>query len=187
VGPYIIAESMRPGARLDRFHLTPARIERLADALADVLDERGWYTDFELDGDKVVIFPHRIVRYRRGDRAARAEAEAYRRSLGIPTRSSTGSRRRATGTPTKSLGHRLESSGNAASSVSSDSCRRRPGSGVRYGLAGGLATALHGSPSVTNDLDLASEQSRANLERLAAALTEPKALRHPAPGAGEPS
>jgi hypothetical protein len=109
---YIIAESLRPGSGLDGFPLTLTRIdrypvenatadqpsvwtmigfefpedeaERLASALADVLDEPGWYTNLELDGNKVVIFPHRIVRYRRGDQAARAEAEAYARSLGIP-------------------------------------------------------------------------------------------------------
>jgi hypothetical protein len=58
--------------------------ERMANALADVLDEPGWYTNFDVDGDKVVIFPRRVMRYRRADQPARAEAEAYARSLGIP-------------------------------------------------------------------------------------------------------
>jgi hypothetical protein len=109
---YVIAESMRPGSRLEGFPFTPTRVERstvdtatgdqpsawtmihfefptdgaerLAIALATVLDEPGWYTDFGVDGDKVVIFPRRVMRYRRADQAARAEAEAYARSLGIP-------------------------------------------------------------------------------------------------------
>jgi hypothetical protein len=109
---YVIAESIRAGSRLEGFPLTLIRIERhtidnatgaqpsawtmihfdfpkddaarLADALADVLDEPGWYTNFDVDGDKVVIFPRRVMRYRRGDQAARAAAEAYARSLGIP-------------------------------------------------------------------------------------------------------
>jgi hypothetical protein len=54
--------------------------------------------------------------------------------------------------------------------------------GVRYVLIGGLAATLHGSPSVTYDLDLAPEQTRDNLERLAAALTELRALRYTDPG-----
>jgi hypothetical protein len=109
---YIIAESIRPGSRLEglpltlvsierypvenatgdqppvwtmiRFEFPQNEAERLANAFADVLDEPGWYTDFEVDGEKFVIFPRRIVRYRRGDRAARAQAEAYGRTLGIP-------------------------------------------------------------------------------------------------------
>lgn len=109
---YIITESIRPGSRLDGFPLTITAIkryevaqpaegqppvwtmvefefpeteaERLAAAWADVLDEQGWYTDFEFDGEKFVIFPGRIMRYRLGDEAARAEAEAYGRALGIP-------------------------------------------------------------------------------------------------------
>ena len=109
---YVIAESIRPGSWLEGFPFTPTRIERhmvdsasgdqpsawtmihfafptdeaerLATALAAVLDEPGWYTNFDVDGDKVVIFPRRVMRYRREDQAARAEAEAYARSLGIP-------------------------------------------------------------------------------------------------------
>ena len=52
---------------------------------------------------------------------------------------------------------------------------------VRYVLVGGLAAALHGSPSVTFDIDLTPEQSRENLERLAAALTELDAVRYTDP------
>jgi hypothetical protein len=44
--------------------------------------------------------------------------------------------------------------------------------GVQHILVGGLAATLHGSPTVTFDIDLTPEQSRQNLERLAAALTE---------------
>ena len=109
---YVIAESIRAGSRLEGFPLTLIRIERhtidnatgdqpsawtmiqfefpteeaerLATALAAVLDEPGWYTNFDVDGDKVVIFPRRVMRYRRADQPGRAEAEAYARSLGIP-------------------------------------------------------------------------------------------------------
>jgi len=42
--------------------------------------------------------------------------------------------------------------------------------GVRFVVIGGLATRLHGSPSVTNDTDLCYEPSPDNLERLAKAL-----------------
>jgi hypothetical protein len=42
--------------------------------------------------------------------------------------------------------------------------------GVRFVLIGGLGARLHGSPSVTNDLDICYERSGDNLERLSEAL-----------------
>jgi hypothetical protein len=109
---YIIAESIRPGSRLEGFALTLTRVERysvdtatddqpaawtmihfefpedqagsVADALADVLDKPGWYTNFDTDEDEIVIFPGRVFRYPRGDQGSRAEAEAYARTVGIP-------------------------------------------------------------------------------------------------------
>lgn len=54
---------------------------------------------------------------------------------------------------------------------------------VDFVLIGGLAARLHGSPSVTNALDVCHERSVANLERVAAALEEMEAsLRLPDPG-----
>jgi hypothetical protein len=42
--------------------------------------------------------------------------------------------------------------------------------GVRFVVIGGVAAAAHGSPSVTQDLDVCPERTPDNLERLAAAL-----------------
>lgn len=109
---YVIAESLRVGARLEGLPLTLTSIERhpvenatadqprawtmihfafpepeaerLADALAGALDKPGWYANFNSDDDTFVIFPDRVLRYRQGDHAARAEAEVYARTLGIP-------------------------------------------------------------------------------------------------------
>lgn len=50
--------------------------------------------------------------------------------------------------------------------------------GVRYVLVGGLAATLHGSPAVTYDVDVAAQQTVANLERLAGALVELGAVRY---------
>jgi hypothetical protein len=44
--------------------------------------------------------------------------------------------------------------------------------GVGFVLIGGIAARLHGSPSVTVDLDICYDRSPDNLERLAAALVE---------------
>lgn len=52
---------------------------------------------------------------------------------------------------------------------------------VRFILVGGIAATVHGSPSVTYDVDVAPEQSPENLERLAAALTELGAVRYTEP------
>ena len=42
--------------------------------------------------------------------------------------------------------------------------------GVRYVVIGGVAGALHGSPSITQDLDVCYDRRPENLERLAEAL-----------------
>jgi hypothetical protein len=44
--------------------------------------------------------------------------------------------------------------------------------GVAFVVIGGVAARVHGSPSVTVDLDVCYDRSRDNLERLAAALVE---------------
>lgn len=44
--------------------------------------------------------------------------------------------------------------------------------GVDYVLIGGVAARLHGSPILTEDLDVTPERSRDNLRRLAEALAE---------------
>ena len=112
---YVIAESLRPGARLGGLKATLVDIERraarnaagdqpktwtfirfessdaperLAAALAEVLDDAParWYTDFRSGDERFVVFPKRVFRYRLGDRAGRAEAQEYARSIGVPSR-----------------------------------------------------------------------------------------------------
>jgi hypothetical protein len=54
---------------------------------------------------------------------------------------------------------------------------------VRYVLIGGLAAVIHGSPLVTQDIDLCCDRDPSNLERLADALREVHAqLRGAEPG-----
>lgn len=48
--------------------------------------------------------------------------------------------------------------------------------GVEYVVVGALAAVLHGAPVMTQDLDVMPEPSRANLERLAAALADLRAV-----------
>jgi len=43
---------------------------------------------------------------------------------------------------------------------------------VRYVVIGGIAATIHGSPTVTGDLDICYERSDANLERLATVLND---------------
>lgn len=53
---------------------------------------------------------------------------------------------------------------------------------VDFVLIGGLAARLHGSPTVTDDLDISHRKDQANLERLARCLDEMNArLRLPDP------
>ena len=109
---YLLVEGMRVGARLEglrlaltkieryavrnpspdqpsswttvEFEFAEAEAERVAEALADVLDDGPWYTDFTVGDETFVIFARRIFRYRRGNHAGRAEAAAYGRSVGVP-------------------------------------------------------------------------------------------------------
>ncbi|HEX6209842.1 MAG TPA: hypothetical protein VF136_03635 [Methylomirabilota bacterium] len=50
--------------------------------------------------------------------------------------------------------------------------RRLQAHGVRFVLIGGLAAKVHGSPTLTVDIDICPSRDRDNLERLAAALGE---------------
>ena len=52
---------------------------------------------------------------------------------------------------------------------------------VRFVLIGGLASRLHGSPSITGDVDVCYARDSTNLERLAAALRELRAHLRGAP------
>jgi hypothetical protein len=108
----LIAESLRVGTSLENMELTLRKIsryrvtdaapgqpgiwcvmdfeadeggaERLAQTFAAALDEGGWYVNFQTPGESFVVYPDRTFRYPRGDAAARAEAQAHGRHLGIP-------------------------------------------------------------------------------------------------------
>jgi len=59
--------------------------EDLGSVLADALIEgQGWYADFRVGADHVVVFPGRIFRYTIGDQVVRDEAVGYGRSAGVP-------------------------------------------------------------------------------------------------------
>jgi hypothetical protein len=66
------------------FEVDDAQAGALADALTAILDEPGWYADFHNEHEIFVVFPGRVFRYPHDDRAGRAEAQAFGRSLGIP-------------------------------------------------------------------------------------------------------
>ncbi len=54
---------------------------------------------------------------------------------------------------------------------------------VRFVLIGGLAAQVHGSPSLTRDLDICYDRDLDNLERLAAVLADLVAVRRGLPAA----
>jgi hypothetical protein len=67
------------------FQAQDDRADELADKLADVLlADGGWYADFGLAEDHVVVFAGRVFRYRKGDVAGRAAATQYGLSVGCP-------------------------------------------------------------------------------------------------------
>jgi len=92
----LIAESLRDGTTLDGIRLVVRKITRhtpggttadqpatwtiidfeatkptadgIAQALAGVLDQPGWYADFRSDTETFVVFPGRVFRYHAGTR-----------------------------------------------------------------------------------------------------------------------
>jgi hypothetical protein len=110
----LILESVRVGARLDDLNLVVRSIYRfrpegttadqpdawsvlefevsdgdapeVAEALASVLSQPGWYADFRSPAETLVVFPGQVFRYPRGDAAGRARAQAHGRSVGVPER-----------------------------------------------------------------------------------------------------
>jgi hypothetical protein len=61
------------------------RAEQLAESLTAALDTAsGWWADFVVGDDHVVIFADRVFRYRIGDREAREQAVAWGRAAGTP-------------------------------------------------------------------------------------------------------
>ncbi len=111
---YIITEGMRPGSSLSELHATLLRVERaeasnaesdqpkvwtivtfdsalepdrLAAKLSEVLDSnpRSWYSHFQAGTETYVVLPGRVFHYPVGDRARKAEAQEYARSVGVPS------------------------------------------------------------------------------------------------------
>ena len=108
----LIAESLRVGTTLADLNLTVRKISRyraggttpdqpgiwtaldfesgesdareLAEAFAGVLDQPGWYVNFQSPAESFIVFPGKIFRYPRGDAAGRAAAQAHGRRLAIP-------------------------------------------------------------------------------------------------------
>ncbi|GHK03974.1 hypothetical protein ACWEWI_28420 [Streptomyces sp. NPDC003753] len=114
INGYVIGESLRTGAvfepeglrirkvsRIDvsgsardgqpstwtfvEFETDDSQATALSQALAEALEpDMGWYSDFVVGDDRVVVFAGKVFRYRRGDAHGRAEAVAYGRSVGTP-------------------------------------------------------------------------------------------------------
>jgi hypothetical protein len=111
-GGTLIAESLRVGTALADLNLIVRKISRyraggtapgqpdiwttldfeagdshareLAEVFAEVLDQTGWYVNFQSPAESFVIFPGKIFRYPRGDAAGRSAAQAHGRQLAIP-------------------------------------------------------------------------------------------------------
>jgi hypothetical protein len=67
------------------FEAPDERADVLAQALADALETTtGWWADFIVGDDHVVVFANRVFRYRLGNKAGREEAVSWGRSVGTP-------------------------------------------------------------------------------------------------------
>jgi hypothetical protein len=60
------------------------RLDDLVAQLTDAIRPGPWYCDVQTADEAAVVFAGRAFRYRRGDAAARAEAERFARASGVP-------------------------------------------------------------------------------------------------------
>ena len=79
-----LASGIPPRWTLLFFEVADEAAPALADALAAILDEPGWYVDFHTSDESFVVFRDTVFRYATGDADGRAEAEAYARTRGVP-------------------------------------------------------------------------------------------------------
>ena len=84
ISPEQLAAGIPPDWTLLHVEIPDEDAPRLADQLAEVLGEFGWYADLQAAGETFVIYTGRVFRYPRGDAAGRAEAVEYGRAHGVP-------------------------------------------------------------------------------------------------------
>ena len=84
ISPEQRAMGFPPDWTLLHFEVGDDDAPRLADALADVLGDFGWYADFHTANESFVVYAGRVFRYPKGDAAGRAEAQAHGRARGVP-------------------------------------------------------------------------------------------------------
>jgi hypothetical protein len=58
--------------------------DALATDLSGVLLRPGWYANWNSNTETTIVFPGRIFRYLRGDKAGREEAQEFGRQCGVP-------------------------------------------------------------------------------------------------------
>lgn len=108
----IICESLKPGTVLEgdelrvtrwsRFEVSDNTLDQpsvwtliefeaseddsdaLAQRLAKDLDSPGWYASWFSEEQAVVVFPEKVIRYKRGSKAGRDKAKRYARECGVP-------------------------------------------------------------------------------------------------------
>ncbi|HYZ93486.1 MAG TPA: hypothetical protein VFA34_14020 [Actinomycetota bacterium] len=108
----IICESLKPGTVIEGYKLHVTRWSRyevtgathwqpnvwtliefeaseddsdaLAQRLSKDLKEPGWYANWNSATEATVVFPEKIFRYKRGDKAARKKVQRYGLNCGVP-------------------------------------------------------------------------------------------------------
>lgn len=66
------------------FEADEAKADGLAEALSQVMHPQGWYLNASTEEDVYVVFPHKVFKYRKGDREMREAAKQFGRMVGIP-------------------------------------------------------------------------------------------------------
>ncbi len=66
------------------FEIKNENIEEMGQILSRALENGKWYLDLTSESDKLVVFPGKVFRYKKGDLKSQSDAKAFGRSIGIP-------------------------------------------------------------------------------------------------------
>ncbi|MHB9010623.1 MAG: hypothetical protein ACYC49_00125 [Ignavibacteriaceae bacterium] len=66
------------------FTVAKKSVNHVAQVLSELLQPKGWYLNISDADTMMVVFPHKVFKYSKGDVAKRQEVIAFGRTVGVP-------------------------------------------------------------------------------------------------------
>jgi hypothetical protein len=61
-----------------------SQADDIAENLSQALKQQAWYINASTETHVFVIFPHKVIKYKKGNHTAREEAARFALSIGVP-------------------------------------------------------------------------------------------------------